>query len=215
EPEPLEELLEICREHGVLTIADEVMTGFGRTGKLFACEHLKNQPDIFCFSKGITGGVMPFGATTCTEAVYNAFLSGDRMKTFFHGHSFTANPLACVASLASMDLLQKEETRENMARIARQHQGFASEIEKHPRVKEVRCRGTIVALEWETGGGTSYFSGLRDRLYSFFLEKGIILRPLGNIIYIMPPYCSTAEELNFVYETIKLALNELDGEPAR
>lgn len=208
EPAPLDRLLEICRDNGILTIADEVMTGFGRTGKLFACDHLKEQPDIFCFSKGITGGSMAFGATTCTGKVYDAFLSGDKMKTFFHGHSFTANPLACAASLASMDLLLRDDTRANIERIGRQHMAFAREVEAHPHVRTVRCRGTIVALEWGTGSGTSYFSDLRDDLYGFFLEKGIILRPLGNIIYIMPPYCSSGEELQDVYETIKLALEK-------
>lgn len=207
EPGPLDELLAICSSNGILTIADEVMTGFGRTGKLFACQYLERRPDIFCLSKGITGGSMPLGVTTCRREIYDAFLSEDRLKTFFHGHSFTANPLACAASLASMDLLLEETTLRNIARIAGQHRDFADSIRSHPRVREVRCRGTIVALEWETGSDTSYFSGLRDRLYRFFLERGMILRPLGNIIYIMPPYCSTEEELNTVYETIRLALD--------
>ncbi|QEC52923.1 adenosylmethionine--8-amino-7-oxononanoate transaminase [Anseongella ginsenosidimutans] len=211
EPGPLDQLLKICREHGILTIADEVMTGFGRTGKLFACNYLEQQPDIFCFSKGITGGTMAFGATTCTQQVFDAFLSGDKLKTFFHGHSFTANPLACAASLASLDILVEPETMESIARISRQHEAFAGKIAGHRSVRQVRCRGTIFALEWETGDSTSYFSGLRDKLYNFFLENGIIMRPLGNIIYIMPPYCSTEEELDFVYQTIELALEKFSA----
>lgn len=208
EPAPLDELLAICAENSILTIADEVMTGFGRTGKLFACDHLQRQPDIFCFSKGITGGTMSFGATTCKQALFDAFLSGDKLKTFFHGHSFTANPLACAASLASMDLLLEAGTQENIARISRQHQAFAAKIAGHPQIKAVRCKGTIFALEWETGEGTSYFSSLRDELYNFFLDKGIIMRPLGNINYIMPPYCTTQQQLQFVYDAIELALEK-------
>lgn len=208
EPGPLDELLAICEEHSILTISDEVMTGFGRTGKLFASDHLRHRPDIFCFSKGITGGSMAFGATTCKQEIFDAFLSGDKLKTFFHGHSFTANPLACAASLASMDLLLNAETQENIARIGRQHRDFAAKIAGHPQVKAVRCKGTIFAMEWETGEGTTYFSSRRDELYNFFLDKGIILRPLGNITYIMPPYCSTREQLQYVYDTIELALEK-------
>src|SRR5690606_11714912 len=151
QPAALDRLVKICREQGILTIADEVMTGFGRTGKLFACDHLTQQPDIFCFSKGITGGTMAFGATTCTQALYDAFLSNDKLKTFFHGHSFTANPLACAASLASLDLLQEPQTWEGIERIARQHKAFSEKITGHPGVRSVRSRGTIFALEWETG----------------------------------------------------------------
>ena len=212
EPGPLDDLLRRCRSRGIITIADEVMTGFGRTGKLLACDHLQEEPDIFCFSKGITGGTMSFGATTCTQALYDAFLSNDKMKTFFHGHSFTANPLACAASLASLDLLQQAQTWERIERISRQHQAFSEKITGHPGVREVRSRGTICALEWETGDDTSYFSGLRDRLYNFFLEKGIILRPLGNISYILPPYCISEGELNYIYETIELALDTFSGQ---
>ncbi|MFS8615801.1 MAG: adenosylmethionine--8-amino-7-oxononanoate transaminase, partial [Solitalea sp.] len=212
EPGPLDDLLRRCRSRGIITIADEVMTGFGRTGKLLACDHLQEEPDIFCFSKGITGGTMSFGATTCTQALYDAFLSNDKMKTFFHGHSFTANPLACAASLASLDLLQEPQTWEGIERIARQHKAFSEKITGHPGVRSVRSRGTIFALEWETGDDTSYFSGLRDRLYNFFLEKGIILRPLGNISYILPPYCISEEELNYIYETIELALDTFPGQ---
>lgn len=202
----LDMLIQHCKSEGVLTIADEVMTGFGRTGKLFASDYLVQQADLMCFSKGLTGGTMALGITTCTMAIYEAFLSDDKLKTLFHGHSFTANPIACAAALASLDILLEKETMENIERISLRHQEFSIGILKHPKVKNLRQKGTILALEWETDDDTSYFNQLRDNLYNFFLEQGIILRPLGNIIYIMPPYCITNEELAYIYEKIEEAL---------
>nr|WP_281260183.1 adenosylmethionine--8-amino-7-oxononanoate transaminase [Mucilaginibacter yixingensis] len=207
--EHLEQLMAHCRAEGVLMIDDEVFTGFGRTGKRFACNHVQTQPDIMCFSKGLTGGTMAFGLTTCTQQIYDAFLSNDKMKTLFHGHSYTANPVACAASLASMDLFLDEQTETNIARIVQSHSAFAQRIASHPKVKTVRQTGTIVALEWETGEGTSYFSNLRDRLYHHFLNRGIVLRPLGNVIYILPPYCITDDQLAYIYAEIEKALEEI------
>lgn len=204
----LDELIQHCKQEGILTIADEVMTGFGRTGKLFASLHLTNQPDVMCFSKGLTGGTMALGVTTCSQEIYNAFLSTDKLKTLFHGHSFTANPVACSASLASLDLLLQPETLDNIARIVTQHQLFSEKIKNHHRLREVRQTGTILALEWKTEEGTSYFNNLRDQLYNFFLDEGILLRPLGNIIYILPPYCISNEQLAFIYKKIEEALNK-------
>lgn len=206
EAEYLDQLIAHCKNEGILTIADEVMTGFGRTGKLFASDHLTQQPDLMCFSKGLTGGTMALGITTCTLSIYEAFLSEDKLKTLFHGHSFTANPIACSAALASLDILLDHETLESIKRISERHQQFAAVISKHSKVKALRQTGTILALEWETGEGTSYFNNLRDNLYNFFLQEGIILRPLGNIIYIMPPYCITNEQLNYIYIKIEEAL---------
>ncbi|MCO4294438.1 adenosylmethionine--8-amino-7-oxononanoate transaminase [Solitalea sp. MAHUQ-68] len=206
EAEPLNELIRFCKEQEILIIADEVMTGFGRTGKLFASEYLTEQPDMMCFSKGLTGGTMPLGITSCTQQIYDRFLSDDKLKTLFHGHSFTANPVACAASLASMDLLLDPKTLEQIQMICRQHELFKSKIENHPKLKNVRQTGTILAMEWEAGEGTSYFNTIRDRLYYFFLEHGIIMRPMGNVIYLLPPYCITTEELNFVYSKIEEAL---------
>jgi adenosylmethionine-8-amino-7-oxononanoate aminotransferase len=193
----------------VLLIADEVFTGFGRTGKAFACDYVETRPDIMCFSKGLTGGTMAFGLTTCTQDIYNAFLSDDRMKTLFHGHSYTANPVACAAALASLDLFLESSTQENINRIADKHRAFAVKVAGHPSLKTTRQTGTILALEWETGNNTSYFSSLRDKLYNYFLDAGIILRPLGNIIYILPPYCITDAELDYIYSTIEQALNDI------
>lgn len=202
----LDELILHCRQNEILTIADEVMTGFGRTGKLFASDHLSEQADLMCFSKGLTGGTMALGLTTCTSEIYNAFLSDDKLKTLFHGHSFTANPVACSAALASLDLLLDKETLKNIDRITQSHHEFLNKIKDHPRLKNIRQTGTIIALEWESTGETSYFNSLRDNLYNFFLDQGIILRPLGNIVYVLPPYCINREQLSYVYLKIEEAL---------
>ena len=205
----LNELMVHCRRENVMMIDDEVFTGFGRTGKNFACDHLTAQPDIMCFSKGLTGGTMALGITTCSTQIYDAFLSDDRLKTLFHGHSFTANPIACAAALASMDLFIEPSTRQNIERIEQMHTQFLQKIKNHPKIKTIRQTGTIVAMEWETGGNTSYFSSLRDTLYNYFLNAGIILRPLGNIIYILPPYCITNDELAYIYSHVERALDEI------
>jgi adenosylmethionine-8-amino-7-oxononanoate aminotransferase len=181
EAEYLNELMAHCRNEEVLLIADEVFTGFGRTGKPFATNYVDVEPDIMCFSKGLTGGTMALGLTTCTQQIYDAFLSEDKLKTLFHGHSFTANPIACASALASLDLFEQPETAENIERIKTMHSGFADRIANHPKIKTVRQTGTILAMEWETGDNTSYFSSLRDKLYQYFLNHGIILRPLGTL----------------------------------
>lgn len=150
---------------------------------------------------------MALGVTSCSQKIFDAFLSDDKLKTFFHGHSFTANPIACSAALASMDILLNPETLKNITRISDSHNRFADKIRTHSKLRDVRQTGTILALEWETDGNSSYFSNLRDALYSFFLEEGIILRPLGNIIYVLPPYCITNEELEYIYSKIEVALD--------
>ncbi len=202
----LDELIMHCKKIGILTIADEVMTGFGRTGKLFASDHLSEQADLMCFSKGLTGGTMALGITTCTSEIYNAFLSDDKLKTLFHGHSFTANPIACSASLASLDILLAKETGSSIDMITQSHHEFMVRIKDHPRLKNIRQTGTILAMEWDTSDETSYFNNLRDNLYNFFLDQGIILRPLGNILYILPPYCIKSEQLQYIYAKIEEAL---------
>ena len=170
EPAVLDQLIALCRSHQVLTIADEVMTGFGRTGRLFASDYLENKPDIMCLSKGITGGTLPLAVTSCTQAVFDAFWSDDKMKALFHGHSYTANPLGCAAGLASLDIFD-EDCWNRIRRIEQQHQGFKAKIESHQAVQDVRCRGTIIAIEFSTAEQTSYFNNLRDQLYYFFLDK--------------------------------------------
>ncbi len=202
-PEILEKLVKLCKKNQVLTIADEVMTGFGRTGKWFATDYINTKPDLVCLSKGLTGGAMSLGLTVCTQEIYNAFLSNDHSKTFFHGHSFTGNPLACAAACASLDLMEKPTAWKQIEMIVKSHQVFKSKIASNPKLKEVRQTGTILALEFKTEENSSYFNHLRDRLYQFFLDKNILLRPLGNVLYILPPYCIKEVELMVIYQAIE------------
>ncbi|KMQ68520.1 adenosylmethionine-8-amino-7-oxononanoate aminotransferase [Chryseobacterium sp. FH2] len=205
--ERLNELMKFCREQGILMIQDEVFTGFGRTGKLFAADYLSESPDIMCFSKGLTGGTMPMGITTCSGKIFNAFLSDDKYKTLFHGHSFTANPLSCTAALASMELLLKDETLENINLICEKHSKFSQTLKQHSNVENVRQTGTILAWDFKTGHETSYFNEIGKRVYEEFLLRGIVMRPLGNVMYLVPPYCITSGELDFIYKNISEVLD--------
>ncbi len=200
--ENLEKILQIAKNQEVICIADEVMTGFGRTGKWFASDYCKTKPDIICLSKGLTGGTMALGVTSCTERIFEAYKSTDLMKTFFHGHSFTANPLACRAALASMELLEKPDCQANIQRISQEQSEFATKIASHPKVRNTRQIGTIVAIEIETDQETSYINEARSSLYEYFLSKNVLLRPLGNVIYILPPYVISSEELTGVQNII-------------
>jgi adenosylmethionine---8-amino-7-oxononanoate aminotransferase len=205
----LDQLISICKKNQILTIADEVMTGFGRTGTLFASDQLQQQPDIICLSKGLTGGTMPMGITTCTDQIFNAFISDETTKTLYHGHSYTANPIACTAALASLDLLLKEECTKNIQRISKHLRSMAENLRNTTSLTNIRCTGTILALDVVTNEHTSYFNSLRDRLYHFFLKRGIILRPLGNTLYIMPPYCINEDDLKEIEHNLKLMANDL------
>lgn len=199
----LDKLIGYAQSKQIICIADEVMTGFGRTGKLFASDYLKNKPDIICLSKGLTGGAMALGVTSCTNDIVRAFESPELIKTFLHGHSFTANPIACAASNASFELLMEDVCQANIQRIAEQHQLFVGKHIGKPIIRDIRSIGTILALEFETEHDSSYFSEMRNKLYPFFIARDILLRPLGNLIYIIPPYIITNEELNKVYEAIE------------
>ena len=207
-PERLSKLIKLCRDHGVLTIADEVFTGFYRTGKPFACSHLSVQPDIMCLSKTLTGGTLPLGITAAPEFIYEAFISGDKSKTFFHGHSFTANPISCAAALASLDLFDEKDKRENIAFIVQQQAEFKSELEGHPALFEVRHLGTILAIELNTIHERGYMNPAAAEITDFFLKKSIYLRPLGNVIYVTPPFIINKEELQLIYEAIRQFLKE-------
>ncbi len=206
EPETLDELIKICQENGVLTIADEVMTGFGKTGKTFACDYLQTQPDMMCLSKALTGGTIPMAITTFTQELFDAFYSDDINKALFHGHTFTANPTGCAAALASLELLQTDEMQTNIARVNQSHLEFQKHIEKHPKVTTTRVLGVIFALEIKTENQASYYGTLRNKLYDFFIENGIVLRPVGNIVYILPPYIITNSQLKKIYEVVESAL---------
>ena len=205
----LDELIAVANKNNIICIADEVMTGFGRTGKNFAIEYLSNQPDIICLSKGITGGFLPLGVTAASQKIFDAFYADEKEKTFYHGHSYTANPLICTAANASIDLLIKDECQQSIQFICKKHAAFAETIRTHDLVKEVRQQGTIIAIEFNTTEGTSYFNSIRNKLYEYYLSNGVLLRPLGNIIYILPPYCITDAELNKVYNIITQSLTYL------
>lgn len=201
----LDKLIQCCRQHQVLTIADEVMTGFGRTGTLFASEQVNEKPDLICLSKGLTGGFLPLGVTACANDIYNAFLGDHLHQAFLHGHSYTANPLACSSALASLDLLLEDTCSAQREMIAESHKEFCRQWQLHPKLKRCESLGTILALEYQAEN-SSYFQPMRDRLYHFFLSKGILLRPLGNVLYILPPYCIQNEELKLIYDQIILTL---------
>jgi len=205
--ETLSELIKCCRNAGILTIADEVFTGFYRTGKLFASNYLSEQADLICLSKTLTGGTLPLGVTAAPEFIYEAFLSTDKHKTFFHGHSFTANPLSCRAALASLELLEKPECQQSIEMISHSHLGFFKEIEMHTSILEIRQLGTILAIELKTNEERGYMNPVSEQITEFFLERKIYLRPLGNVIYCTPPYIIKVEELGLIYNAILEFLN--------
>jgi adenosylmethionine---8-amino-7-oxononanoate aminotransferase len=204
EAKHMDQLLEFVRSQDILCIADEVLTGFGRTGTLFACESLHNTADIICLSKGLTGGFMALGATACSQAVFDAFLSNDRTKTFFHGHSFTANPLACTAGLASLDLLLEKSCLDQIKEIQNQHEQFVKNELSNIAGNiffSIRTMGTILAFELNTGV-SEYTNRVGIEIMKKALSSGIYLRPLGNTVYVMPPYCISNEQLRKIYDFI-------------
>lgn len=185
-------------EAGILLVADEVATGFGRTGPLFACERAGISPDLICLSKGVTGGFMPLGVTGVREEIFQAFVSDDRRHTFFHGHSFTGNPLACAAGRASLQLLD-EGCAARRAAIESAHRDALARLSQHPLVRNPRVLGTVAAFELEGGG---YLDPVGRELAAFARGSGVLLRPLGNTVYLMPPYCATPAEVQTVYDVI-------------
>ncbi len=207
-PGVLAELADLCRQHDVFLIADEVMTGFGRTGTLFACEQAGVAPDILCLSKGITGGFLPMGVTLATRRLYDAYWSEDRGRMFFHSSSYTGNAIACAAALANLAIWETEPVLERTADIAAHHARRLPTFRAHEAVADVRSCGTIAAIELATST-TGYLSDLAPRLYRFFLERGVLLRPLGNVVYLLPPYCITSDELDGIYDVIEDCLAAL------
>ena len=208
-PEVLDELIQICREHQVLTIADEVMTGFGKTGKTFACDYLKQMPDMICLSKALTGGTIPLSATTTTEAIYEAFYSDDISKALFHGHTFMANPTGCAIALESLKILAEEEMQANLKRIHTRHVAFATKMDKHPKVARTRTLGVIVALDLKVPDTGEYYGAIRNELYRFYISHGVILRPVYHTIYILPPYIITDKQLDRVYQVVEESITYL------
>jgi adenosylmethionine-8-amino-7-oxononanoate aminotransferase len=205
----LRELKRVAEAHGALLIADEVMTGWGRTGQLFACDAAGVAPDILCLAKGITGGSLPLAATLCTAPIFEAHRSSDRSKTFFHSSSYTANPIACAAANANLEVWRTEPVAERIAALTAAHAERLEPFRHDVRFANVRQLGTIAALDLvvEDAG---YLAGAGPRLAQFFIDRGLLLRPLGNTIYVMPPYCITAAELDLIYGAIAEAPGALE-----
>jgi len=202
EPEILRAMREICARHDVLFIADEVMTGWGRTGTLLACDQADITPDILCLSKGLTGGAVPLAVTLASKPIYDAHLSDDRARMFFHSSSYTANPIACAAALANLDIWRDEPVAERIATLGQRQQ---QRLENLPSIaRNIRRKGTIAAFEFGPDDA-SYMSGLGPRLLTFFRERDLLLRPLGNTIYVMPPYCVDEADLDRIYDAIGAA----------
>ncbi|PXX31526.1 adenosylmethionine--8-amino-7-oxononanoate transaminase [Arenibacter sp. ARW7G5Y1] len=203
--EHLEKILKVIKSHNVLAIADEVMTGFGKTGKHFASDYMEVKPDIICMSKALTAGMLPMAVTSCTQEVYDAFYSDDIAKGLFHGHTYTANPLACAAALAGIELLTSDGIQKNIGKIIQWHQGFDAEIKDHPKIAATRQTGIIYALDLNIT--MERYGNVRDKLFKHFMDSGVFLRPLGNTIYILAPYITTREQMQKIYNSIKEVLN--------
>lgn len=201
-PDYLKFVRELCDKYGTLLIADEVLTGFGRTGEMFACNHARISPDIICLSKALTAGYMPLGATAATEEIFSAFYDNDRLKTFFHGHSYCANPLACAVAIANLELFEKENTLEKIAFINEKFLDFKTRLASFECVEDVRIIGGVLAFELNAKD-QGYLADIGQDLYQKFLKRDIILRPLGNVILFMPPYIIEEKEIDWVLSEIE------------
>jgi adenosylmethionine-8-amino-7-oxononanoate aminotransferase len=200
---------QIFQRYGALCIADEVMTGFGRTGGLFASSELTAAPDLLCLSKGITSGTLPLAVTLCRDSLYREFISSDHSRTFFHGHTYTANPIACAIALASLDITVSDECVAQRLRIERAHRACAELLLRYSRVQSPRVKGTILALDLVSDGLKGYRSGIAQQAREFFIERGVLLRPLGDVLYFMPPYCFSDVELARVHAAIEEFVGQL------
>ncbi|MFS8037006.1 adenosylmethionine--8-amino-7-oxononanoate transaminase [Xanthobacter sp. AM11] len=207
-PAVLAEMAAICARHGVLLIADEVMTGFGRTGTLFACEQAGVVPDIACYAKGLTGGALPLAVTLCRREIFAAHYSCDRARTFFHSSSFTANPIACAAALANLEIWDEEPVAGRIAGLAALQEAHVAPFRDDPRFAGVRRMGTLTALDF-AAGDAGYLAQMGPALAAFFRDRGLLLRPLGNTVYVMPPYCTTGDELDLIYAAIAAAADQV------
>jgi adenosylmethionine-8-amino-7-oxononanoate aminotransferase len=206
--ESLSGVRELCNQYGALLIADEVLTGFGRTGRMFACEHAAITPDILCLSKALTAGYLPLAVTAATETIYEAFLDDDRSKAFFHGHSYTANPLGCAVAIASLKIFEEEGTLERVQRLELQFRQRLERLRNFPMVGDVRGIGGVAAIELITKDG-GYLDTIGPQLAKAFLDQGLLLRPLGNIVYFMPPYAITESEVEWAFDRMEEVLQSL------
>lgn len=201
----LREMSEVCWRHDVLLIADEVMTGWGRTGEVFACDKAGITPDIACYGKGLTGGALPLAVTMCRARIFEAHLSPDRARMFFHSSSYTANPLACAAARANLAVWREEQVRERIFRLTEIQAAAVARMTALQGVESVRQTGTITAFDIRSEE-PGYLNEIGPRLYSNCLDRGVLVRPLGSTVYVMPPYCTTAADLGQVYDAISAAL---------
>ncbi|MET1047356.1 MAG: adenosylmethionine--8-amino-7-oxononanoate transaminase [Hyphomicrobium sp.] len=208
EAETLREMHRICKAHGVLFIADEVMTCFGRTGTVFACEQAGISPDIMCVAKGLTGGSLPLAVTLCTSAIYDAHYSNDRARTFFHSSSYTANPIACAAAAANLEIWRTEPVIERILALSQNQAICLNDLLPDPRFANVRQIGTIAAFEI-SNVQPGYLADVALKLRALLLRRGVLLRPLGSTVYVMPPYCTTKDELKAVYRAVTEAVDEV------
>jgi adenosylmethionine-8-amino-7-oxononanoate aminotransferase len=206
-PEVLTSMRALCTKAGVLLIADEVMTAWGRTGTLLACEHAGVVPDILCLSKGLTAGSLPLAVTMASEPVFEAHLSRDRARMFFHSSSYTANAIACAAANANLAIWREEPVLERVGKLAAMQAEKLEQLSRHGRVENARRLGTVAAFDIRSQGG--YLDNLAPRLMAFFRERDVLLRPLGNTVYVMPPYCVDEAQLSAVYDAIGEALRTL------
>ncbi len=203
----LDVLIQKCQENDVLCIADEIMTGFGKTGENFASDHLKNKPDILCLGKALTAGMFPMSITSCSQKVFDAFLSDEVAKGFFHAHTFSAHPLGCAVAIEGIKLLCSERLTERRKQIAEKHQLFIDQVKNHSKVADARCIGVILAIDLNVS--VDRYGNFRDKLYRFFMQHGVNLRPLGNTVYTLPPYIIKDNELQKVYEVMEKALETI------
>jgi adenosylmethionine-8-amino-7-oxononanoate aminotransferase len=202
----LQRVRHLCTEFGVLLINDEVLTGFGRCGRMFAGELAGVVPDLMCISKGLTGGVLPMAATICTDDIHQAFMGSDSSRTFWHGHSYTGNPIAAAAGVASLKIFKTQPVFERIKLISKIHCERLAAIREHPALGDARSIGTMAAVELKADD-PGYFSTLGPKLYKYFVDSGVLLRPLGNVIYILPPYVISSAELNFIHDRVAEALD--------
>lgn len=198
--EALDELTAIFQAKGSLVIFDEIMTGWGRLGTLFAMEQCENKPDIVCLSKGLTGGVMPLGLTVAQQYIYDVFDSKDKMKALLHGHSFTGNPLSCAAALSSIALFNTQETKDNIERVAAKMNDFSAKLKENEHFHNARSCGTILAVDLYPA--TGYFSEMRNKIYYYFLDQGILCRPLGSTVFFNPPYVISDAQLDYCFDVL-------------
>lgn len=205
----LSEAVKLCQQYGILVICDEVFTGFYRTGKCFAFEHANIKPDLLCLAKGLTGGILPLAVTLATEEIFASFKSQEMQRAFYHSHSYTANPIACAAAIASWQLLQQEKTQQAIKTITNKTSAWIERLAEYPQVTKTRNLGTIGVIE--LGDAYNYFSAMNYKIRSFAIENGVLLRPLGNVVYALPPYCVTDVEIDQIYSVMEAVVNNVEN----